>query len=104
MEVQAAAQMGGWERRRKNKPGGTRPYCVADSCARCDVAAEAPERFTQRALNNVDTRHYAIAFGNAAAAPAIHAYGVYFIKVGYGVVFLARSHIASMGAMSASME
>ena len=72
----------GWERRRKNKPRGTRAYCVANFCAGCDITTETAERFTERALNDIDTRHYAIAFGNAAAAPAIHAHRVYFIKVG----------------------
>jgi hypothetical protein len=41
-----------------------------------DIAAEAAERLGERAFQNVDAVHDALALGDAAAARSIHADGV----------------------------
>ena len=55
-----------------------------------DVAAEAAERLGQRALEDVDAVHDAVALGDAAAARAVHADRMHFIDIGHRAVALGE--------------
>ena len=59
---------------------------IDQSFAAGDVAAEAAERFGQRAFEHVDARHGALTFADAATARAVHADSVHFIAVGHRAV------------------
>ena len=51
-----------------------------------DVAAERAEALGQRALDDVDARHDAVALGDAAAARAVKADGMDLVHIGHRVV------------------
>ena len=58
-----------------------------DDGSRCrDIAAHQAIGFGQGAFDNVDFIERIIALGNAAATPAIHADGMYFVEIGQGIV------------------
>src|SRR6201987_5747920 len=50
------------------------------------VAAEAAERFGERALDHVDAVHGAIALADAAAAWTIHSNGVHLVDISHCAV------------------
>ena len=60
-----------------------------------DIAAEAAERLGQRAFQNIDAVHDAVALGDAAAARTVHADGVNLVDIGHGAVALGE--IADLG-------
>ena len=55
-----------------------------------DVAAEAAERLGERAFQNVDAVHDAVALGNAAAARTIHAHRMNLVDIGHGAIALGE--------------
>ena len=55
-----------------------------------DIAAEAAEGLGEGAFENIDAMHDAVAFGNAAAARAVHADRMNFIDIGHGAVALGE--------------
>jgi hypothetical protein len=55
-----------------------------------DIAAEAAERLGERAFEHVDAMHDAVAFGDAAAARAVHADRMDLIDIGHGAVLLGE--------------
>ena len=55
-----------------------------------DIAAKRAEGLGQRALDDVDPVGEAVAFGDAAAARAIHADRMDLVDIGHGVVFLGQ--------------
>src|SRR5881394_1377410 len=57
---------------------------------RCRIAAVAAERLGQRALEDVDAMHDAVAFGDAAAARAVHADRMNLVDIGHGAVALGE--------------
>ena len=58
--------------------------------ARGDIAAHDAEPLGQRAIDDVDAIHHAVALGDAAAARAIEADGVHLVEIGQRVVFLRQ--------------
>ena len=55
-----------------------------------DIAAEATEGLGERAFEDIDAVHDAVALGDAAAARAIHADGVDFVDIGHGAVTFGK--------------
>src|SRR5678815_2956519 len=47
-----------------------------------DIAAHHAKGLTQRAFDDVDLAHHAVAFGHAAAALAVHANRMDFVQIG----------------------
>ena len=55
-----------------------------------DIAAEAAERLGQRAFQDVDAVHDAVALGDAAAARAVHADRMDLVDIGHGAITLGE--------------
>jgi hypothetical protein len=68
---------------------------VDQGCRGGDVAAHAAERLAERALDDGDPVHHAVALGDAAAVLAVHADGVDLVEVGHGAVALGQ--VADLG-------
>ena len=58
--------------------------------ARGDVAAHDAEALGERAVDDVDAVHDAVALGDAAAARAVQADGVHLVEIGERAVFLGE--------------
>ena len=63
---------------------------VAAGGARGDVAAHHAEGLGQRAVDDVDAVHDAVAFGDAAAARAVQADGMHLVEIGQRAVLLGE--------------
>ena len=87
----------------KMKPGRRSGWHRTDR-AGGDVAAHDAEGLGQRAVDDVDAVHDAVALGEPAAARAVHADRVHLVEVGQGAVFLRQVADAPMGAIAPSME
>ena len=61
--------------------------CVANFCSCCDITAEAAECLAQRTLNDINARYCAVALGDTATTPAIHADGIHLVEISQCVVF-----------------
>ena len=71
---------------------------VAERRIRRDIAAETAEGLAERALDHVELGHDAVALGDAAAAPAIHADRMHFVEIGHGAVTFRRdAQISAIG-------
>ena len=94
LEVANAGECAGgdrWrQRRREDEARGVGADRVAEVLAAGDVAAHNAETFGQRAVEDVDARGLAVAFGYAAAARAVHADGVHLVDVGERVILLGE--------------
>ena len=55
-----------------------------------DIAAEAAERLGERAFEDVDAVHDAVAFGDAAAARTVHADRMNLVDIGHGAIALGE--------------
>ncbi len=55
-----------------------------------DIAAEAAERLGERAFQDIDAVHDAVALGDAAAARAVHADRMNLVDIGHGAVALGE--------------
>ena len=60
-----------------------------------DIAAEAAERLGERAFQDIDAVHDAVALGDAAAARAVHADRVNLVDIGHRAIALGE--IADLG-------
>ena len=63
---------------------------VAAGLARGDVAAHDAEALGERAVDDVDAVHHALALGDAAAARAVKADRMHFVEIGQRVVLLGE--------------
>src|SRR5690606_21780370 len=70
--------------------GGKRTDEVDQPGRAGDVAANDAEGLAQRALDNVDASHQPLAFGDAAAARAVHAHRVNLVEIGQRAVLLGH--------------
>ena len=80
--------------RGEDKAGRIGPHCVDQGARTGNIAAEAAKRLGERAFDDVDAMHDAVAFGDAAAARAVHAHGVNFVDIGHRA--MARGEIANL--------
>ena len=88
----------------KMKPGAKERMQSTISRAGGDVAAHDAESLGERALDDVDAMHGAVARRDARAARAVKAHAVDFVEIGQAPYFSARSQICGIGPKSPSME
>ena len=81
-----AGRQGGGE----DEVGRIGAHRVDDAAAAGDVAAHHAEALGERALDDVDAVHQAVALGDAAAARAVHADRMHFVDIGVGAVLLGE--------------
>ena len=79
----------------EDEAGGVGAHGVDDPCIPGDIAAQAAEGLCERAFENIDAVHDAVALGDTAAARAIHADRMNFIDIGHRAVALGQ--IADLG-------
>ena len=90
MLASAPAAIAGASEVVKMKPGGIRADRVAAVAGGGDVAAHDAEALGERAVDDVDAVHDAVALGDAAAARAIEADGMDLIEIGQGAILLGE--------------
>ena len=86
---------------RENEGRRVGSHRIDDRRARRYIAAEGSKALGERALDNVDASHHAVALGDARPARAIEADGVDLIEIGERAIFLReidngcdRRHVA----------
>src|SRR5687767_3669480 len=80
----------GRERCRENEPRRERADRIAEVAGAGDVATHDAEALGERAVDDVDPVHDAVALGDATTARAIEADGVHLVEVGQGTILLSE--------------
>ena len=80
------------QRRGEDETGGEAAHEIAQRLGRRDIATNDTVGLGQRAFDHGQFVHQAFAFGNAAAARAIHANGMDFVDIGHSAMLLG--HVA----------
>ncbi len=87
-------QRGRGDRRRQcggeNEPRRVGANRIDDRAGTGHISAKRTERLGERPFDEVDTVHDAVAFGDAAAARAVHADGVDLVEIGHRAIFLGQ--------------
>ena len=70
----------------EDEGGRIRAHRIDDRAIRGNIAAERAKTFGERALDDIDFVHHAVAFGNAAAARAIKADRMDLVHIGHRMI------------------